>query len=148
MEKLVRGSSKTEIYGMKINEDLKKHQNDKRVLEKLAEANALIERMGVPTDLYLYENQATTHADNLPANEELATENGHKINKDLEKYRNDERFIKKRDEMNELIARIGLPAELYENQPVTYADILLAAEESAVVAEPQAKYGAAKETEE
>ena len=71
-----------------------------------------------------------------------------KINKDLEKYRNDERFMKKRDEMNELIARIGLPAELYENQPVTYADTLLAAEESAVVAEPQRKYGVTKDVEE
>ena len=49
MEKLERGSSKTEIYGMKIDESLKKYQNDKRVLEKLAEANALIERIGVPT---------------------------------------------------------------------------------------------------
>ena len=71
-----------------------------------------------------------------------------KINKDLEKYRHDERFMKKRDEMNELIARIGLPADLYENQPVNYADTLLAAEQSAVAAEPQAKYGATKETEE
>ena len=71
-----------------------------------------------------------------------------KINKDLEKYKNDKRFMKKRDEMNELIARIGLPAELYENQPVTYADTLLTVEQSAVAAEPQAKYGAAKEAEE
>ena len=71
-----------------------------------------------------------------------------KINKDLEKYKNDKRFMKKRDEMNVLIARIGLPTELYENQPVTYADILLAAEELTVAAEPQAKYGAIKKAEE
>ena len=30
---------------------LKKYQNDKRVLKKLAEANALIDRIGVPNDL-------------------------------------------------------------------------------------------------
>ena len=86
MKKVIKGSSKTEIYGMKINDDLKKYRNGKRVLEKVAKANALI-------------------------------------------------------------ARVGLPSDLHENQVVTYENTLRDTEQSAAACEPQAAYGAPKKTE-
>ena len=52
MKKVIKGSNETDICGIKINDDLKKYRNGKRVLEKVAKANALIARVGVPSDLY------------------------------------------------------------------------------------------------
>ena len=70
MKKLVRGSRKTEIYGMKIDKSLKKYENDPRVLKKLAQAEETIARIGLPSDCY--EKQESTYENTLLCTEELA----------------------------------------------------------------------------
>ena len=70
------------------------------------------------------------------------------INDDLKKYKNDPFFLKKLDEANKLIARIGLPPEFYERQAAAYKDALSSAEPLATLNEPQAEYGVPKDIEE
>ena len=62
-------------------------------------------------------------------------------------YRNDKFFLKKLDEANKLIARIGLPPEFYERQAAAYEDALASSEQLATANEPQAEYGVPKDTE-
>ena len=69
------------------------------------------------------------------------------IDDSFKDYRNDKFFLKKLDEANKLIARIGLPPEFYERQAATYKDALPSAEPLATANEPQAEYGVPKDTE-
>ena len=69
------------------------------------------------------------------------------IDDSFKDYRNDKFFLKKLDDANKLIARIGLPPEFYERQAVTYEDALSSTEPLATANEPQAEYGVPKDTE-
>ena len=69
------------------------------------------------------------------------------IDDSFKDYRNDKFFLKKLDEANKLIARIGLPPEFYERQAAAYKDALSSAEPLATLNEPQAEYGVPKDTE-
>ena len=69
------------------------------------------------------------------------------INDDLKKYKKDKFFLKKLDEANKMIARVGLPPEFYERQAVTYEDVFSSAEPLATASEPQAEYGVPKDAE-
>ena len=70
------------------------------------------------------------------------------IDDNFKDYRNDKFFLKKLDEFNEFIERVGLPAEYYESQAATYADDFSSADSLMVAHEPQTEYGKKKEVEE
>ncbi len=69
------------------------------------------------------------------------------IDDSFKDYRNDKFFLKKLDEANKLIARIGLPPEFYERKAASYKDVLSSAEPLATANEPQVEYGVPKDTE-
>ena len=70
------------------------------------------------------------------------------IDDNFEDHRNDKFFVKKLDDFNEFIEKVGMPPEYYESQAATYADALSSADSLMVVHEPQTEYGKKKEVEE
>ena len=70
------------------------------------------------------------------------------IDDDFEDYRNDKFFIKKLDDFNKFIEKVGTPPEYHESQAATYADALSSADSLMVAHEPQPEYGKKKEIEE
>ena len=73
---------------------------------------------------------------------------GMKIDESLKDYRNDKFFLKKLENFNKFIERVGLPPEYYESQAAIYADALSSADSLMVAHEPQTEYGKKKEVEE
>ena len=69
------------------------------------------------------------------------------INEDLKKYKNNIYFARKVAEVNQMIANGEMPDFVYERQVVTYKDTLSSAQPLATANEPQAEYGAPKDTE-
>ena len=57
MENITKASKQTEIYGMRINEDLKKYQKDKRVLQRVAEITALLAEDELPIFIFDMEEE-------------------------------------------------------------------------------------------
>ena len=72
---------------------------------------------------------------------------GIEVDDNFKDYRNDIYFARKLAEVNQMIANGEMPDFVYERQAVTYQDAFSSAEPLATASEPQAKYGAPKDTE-
>lgn len=71
MKKLAKGSTTMEIYGVKIDESLKKYGNDPRVLKKLEDNIKWIEEHGGFEAIFEALERAGYKGDNeLPSNQE------------------------------------------------------------------------------
>ena len=70
------------------------------------------------------------------------------IDDNFEDYRNDKFFVKKLDDFNKFIEKVGMPPEYYESQAAIYTDALSSADSLMVAHEPQTEYGKKKEIEE
>ena len=72
---------------------------------------------------------------------------GIEVDDTFKDYRNDIYFARKLAEVNQMIANGEMPDFVYERQVVTYKDTLSSTEPLATANEPQAEYGAPKDTE-
>ena len=61
MEDLMKGLDPNKVSIVRINDDLKKYQNDKRILAKVARMNAILAEGGLPD--CIYEMQAKIEAE-------------------------------------------------------------------------------------
>ena len=52
MEDLMKGLDPNKVSIVRINDDLKKYQNDKRILAKVARMNAILAEGGLPDCIY------------------------------------------------------------------------------------------------